>query len=95
LKATDQCLVGNTFATDAEIGEMAMPLFKWSATSHHLCISGTVVPRRPCNHSKYAEWPHYGGGADNTFLCPKGSGFQDICKILISAWYALQFLQFV
>ena len=26
-KVTDQCLIGNTFATDGEIGEMATPLF--------------------------------------------------------------------
>jgi len=73
---------------------MATPLFKWSTTSHHHCISGTVVPRRSCDHLKCAEWPHY-GGAGNTFYVLKAIVFKISAKILFSAWYALQFLQYL
>ena len=43
LEVIEQYLVGNTFANDGEVGEIATPLFKRSA------IANTTVSREPFN----------------------------------------------
>ena len=61
LKVIEQYLIGNTFANDGEVGEMATPLFKRRA------IATTTVSREPfivegCATTQNVRNGHFMGG---------------------------------